>query len=91
MKFEVKSILEMYPEVSLRGAAAISVRYSGKKAIVQQIIEKAEFGHRTVASFETLMHNFYKLQQGRNDKAKGHEKTRGGFRCSTWRLSWQNQ
>ena len=33
-----------------------------------------ELAHRTASSFDRLIHNFYKLQPGRNEKVQGFMK-----------------
>ena len=38
------------------------------QALVSEIINKLELVYGTVASFDILIQNFYKLQQGRTEK-----------------------
>ena len=53
---------------SLCGAAADLVQYLGLQTLLSEIINKLELVYGTVASFDILMQNFYKLQQGRTEK-----------------------
>ena len=53
---------------SLHETAADLVRYLDPQALVLEIINKLELVYGTTASFDMLMHNFYKLQQGRAEK-----------------------
>ena len=55
---------------SLRGTAADLVRYLGMTARVLELIEKLELTYGTVASFGTLMQNFYHLQQNKEKRCK---------------------
>ena len=52
---------------SLKGAAADMAQYMGPTAGVSNILEKLLVIFGTVASFDVLMQNFYKIMQG-NDK-----------------------
>ena len=72
---EVQCIKDHYPESvvresimqSLKGAAADMARYMGPTAGVSDILEKLSVIFGTVASFDVLMQNFYKISQG-NEK-----------------------
>ena len=44
------------------------VQYLGPQAPVSEILNKLELIHGTVASFDILMQNFYKLTQGKTEK-----------------------
>ena len=52
---------------SLKGAVADMVHYMGSTASVSDILEKLSVIFGTVASFDVLMQNFYKISQG-NEK-----------------------
>ena len=52
---------------SLKGAAADMACYMGPTAGVSDILEKLSVIFGTVASFDVLMQNFYKISQG-NEK-----------------------
>ena len=72
---EVQCIKDHYLELvvresimhSLKGAAADMARYMGPTAGVSKILEKLSVIFGTVASFDILMQNFYKISQG-NEK-----------------------
>ena len=72
---EVQCVKDHYPESvvhesimqSLKGAAADMARYMGPTASVSNILEKLSVIFGTVASFDVLMQNFYKILQG-NEK-----------------------
>ena len=53
---------------SLKGAAADMAQYMGPTAGVSDILEILLVIFGTVASFDVLMHNFYKITQGNNKK-----------------------
>ena len=53
---------------SLKGAAADMAHYMGPTAGVSEILEKLLVIFGTVASFNVLMQNFYKITQGGNKK-----------------------
>ena len=73
---EVQCVKDHYPESvvwesimrSLKGAAADMARYMGPTASVSDIIQKLMAIFRTVASFNILMQNFYKVTQGNHEK-----------------------
>ena len=73
---KVKSVLENHMGTNLRegiiccllGAMADLVQYLGPHAPVSEIITKLELKYGTVASFDILMQNLYKLQQGKIEK-----------------------
>ena len=73
---EVQCIKDHYPELvvresimrSLKGAAADMAHYMGPTAGVSKILEKLSVIFNTVASFNVLMQNFYKITQGGNKK-----------------------
>ena len=63
---------------SLKGAAADMAQYMGPTASVSNILEKLLVISRTVASFDVLMQNFYKITQGSSKKVPSCcNKTRG--------------
>ena len=70
---EVQCIKDHYPEVvvqesimrSLKGAVADMACYMGSTAGVSKILEKLSIIFGTVASFDALMQNFYKISQGK--------------------------
>ena len=77
--FKVKGVMQSHTEVTLREgmvwslhrlcrAAAELVWYLGLQALVSEIINKLELLYGTMASFDILMQNFYKLQQGKAEK-----------------------
>ena len=53
---------------SLKGAVADMARYMGPTASVSDILDKLSVIFGTVASFDVLMQNFYKITQGNNEK-----------------------
>ena len=53
---------------SLWGATADLVQYLGLHAPVSDIINKLELIYGTIASFNILVQNFYKLNQGKMEK-----------------------
>ena len=53
---------------SLKGAVADMAHYMGPTASVSEILEKLSVIFVTVASFNMLMQNFYKVMQGGNRK-----------------------
>ena len=53
---------------SLKGAAAEMAWYVGPTASVFDILDKLTVIFRTVALFDVLMQNFYKITQGNNEK-----------------------
>ena len=69
---EVQCIKDHYPESvvresimwSLKGATADMAHYMGPTAGVSEILEKLSIIFGTVASFDVLMQNFYKISQG---------------------------
>ena len=73
---EVQCIKDHYPESvvwesimrSLQGAAADMAWYMGPTASVSDILEKRLVIFGTIASFDMLMQNFYKITQGSNEK-----------------------
>ena len=72
---KVQCIKDHYPESvvresimqSLKGAAADMACYMGPTAGVSKILEKLSVIFGTIASFDVLMQNFYKISQG-NEK-----------------------
>ena len=72
----MQCIKDHYPESvvrenimrSLKGAAADMACYMGPTASVSEILEKLSVIFGTVASFDVLMQNFYKILQGDNEK-----------------------
>ena len=73
---EVLCIKDHYPELvvwesimkSLKGAVADMAWYMGPTAGVSDILEKLSVIFRTIASFDMLMQNFYKIIQGNSEK-----------------------
>ena len=73
---KVQCIKDHYPESvvqegimrSLKGAVADMAWYMGPTASVSNILEKLSVIFGTVASFDVLMQNFYKITQGNNEK-----------------------
>ena len=73
---EVQYVKDHYPESvvwesivrSLKGAAADMAQYMGPTASVSNILQKLIVIFRTVASFNVLMQNFYKVTQGNHEK-----------------------
>ena len=73
---EVQCIKDHYPESvvrksimrSFKGAAVDMTHYMGPTAGVSKILEKLSVIFGTVASFDVLMQNFYKIMQGGNEK-----------------------
>ena len=53
---------------SFKGAAADMAWYMGPTASVREILQKLMVIFRTVASFDVLMQNFYKVTQGNHEK-----------------------
>ena len=73
---KVKSVMQSRTEVTLLSgmvqflckAVANLFWYLGLHALVAEIIKKLELVHGTVASFDILMQNVYKLQQDKAEK-----------------------
>ena len=65
-------MMQSHTEATLRegmvwsscGTMADLVQYLGLQALVSEIISKLELVYGTVTSFDILMQNLYKLQQG---------------------------
>ena len=84
---EVQCIKDHYPESvvresimrSLKGAAADMAHYMGPTASVSKILEKLSVIFGTVASFDMLMQNFYKISQGVAKSAFIHNQVGGQF------------
>ena len=53
---------------SLKGAAADMARYMGSTATVSDILQKLMVFFGTVALFDVLMQNIYKVTQGNHEK-----------------------
>ena len=74
--FEVKNVMKSHTVATLReglvwslyGVAADLVSYLGSQAPVSEIIDKLELVCSTMASFDILMQNVYKLLQGKTKK-----------------------
>ena len=71
--FEVRSVIQNHAVVAIVGgnsmvftcrATADLVQYLDPQALVAEIINKLELVYGTVASFDILMQNLYKLHQG---------------------------
>ena len=75
-KHKVQYIKDHYPELvvwesimrSLKGAVADMAQYMGLTASVSDILEKLSVIFGTMASFDVLMQNFYKITQRNNKK-----------------------
>ena len=73
---KVQCIKDHYPESmvwesimrSLKGAVADMAWYMGPTAGASKILEKLSVIFRTVASFDVLMQNFYKITQGGSEE-----------------------
>ena len=73
---KVQCVKDHYPELvvwesivqSLKGAVADMAQYMGPTASVTEILQKLMVIFGTVASFNVLMQNFYKVTQGNYDK-----------------------
>ena len=73
---EVQCIKDHYPELvvwesimrSLKRAVANMAQYMGPTTSVSDILEKLLVIFGTMASFDVLMQNFYKITQGNNEK-----------------------
>ena len=74
--YEVQCVKDHYPELvvqesivhSLKGAAADMARNMGPTASVAHILQKLTIVFGTVASFDVLMQNFYKVTQSNHEK-----------------------
>ena len=64
----LESLVEESIMRSLKGAMADMAWYMGPTASVSDILEKLLVIFGTVASFDVLMQNFYKIMQGHNKK-----------------------
>ena len=75
---------------SLKGAAADMAWYMGPIASVSDILDKLTVIFGTVASFDVLMQNFYKITQGNNEKVPSFAMRLEGtlnqirLRCPRW-------
>ena len=73
---KAQCIKDHYPELvvresivqSLKGAAADMAHYMGPTASVSEILQKLTVIFGTVASFDVLMQNFYRVTQGNHEK-----------------------
>ena len=73
---EIQCVKDHYPEPvvrksimqSLKGAATDMARYMGPTGSVAHILQKFTVIFGTVASFNVLMQNFYKVTQSSHDK-----------------------
>ena len=73
---EVQCVKDHYPESlvwesivrSLKGAVAVMAWYMGPITSVAHILQKLTIIFGTVASFDVLMQNFYKVTQGNHEK-----------------------
>ena len=64
----LESVVQENIVQSLKGAVADMAQYMGPTASVREILQKLTVIFRTVASFDVLMQNFYKVTQGNNEK-----------------------
>ena len=75
---------------SLKGAVADRAHYMGPTASVSEILEKLSVIFGTVALFDVLMQNFYKITQGGNEKVPSFATRLEGtlnqirIRCPGW-------
>ena len=75
---------------SLKGAVADMAQYMGPTAGVSNILDKLSVIFGTVALFDVLMQNFYKITQGNNEKVPSFTKRLEGtlnqirLRCPRW-------
>ena len=75
---------------SLKGAVADMAQYTGPTASVSDILAKLTVIFRTVASFDVLMQNIYKITQGNNEKVPSFTMRLEGtlnqirLRCPGW-------
>ena len=84
---EVQCIKDHYPESvvresimrSLKGAVSDMACYMGPTAGVSKILEKLSVILGTVASFDVLMQNFYKITEGGNKKVPSFATIGGHF------------
>ena len=73
---EVQCVKDHYLELvvwesivrSFKGAVAGMARYMGPTASVSNILQKLTVIFGTVASFDVIMQNFYKVMQGNHEK-----------------------
>ena len=66
---------------SLKGATVDMAQYMGPTASVSKILQKLTVIFGTVASFNVLMQNFYKVTQGNHEKVPSfHHKAGGNFK-----------
>ena len=63
---------------SLKGAVVDMARYMGPSASVAHILQKIMVIFSTVASFDVLMQNLYKVTQGNNEKVPSFAMRLGG-------------
>ena len=74
--FEVKIVMQSHTEATLREgiawslckAVAYLVWYLGPQVPVSEILNKLALVYGTMASFNILMQNVYKLQQGKTEE-----------------------
>ena len=94
--FEVKSVIQSHTEAtlwegmegSLCRAAANLVWYLGLQALVLEIINKLELVYGTMAFFDILMQNFYKLSKGKAEKVMLYVTwLEGGTKCNAAGIS----
>ena len=68
MQSHTEAILREGIVDSLWGATADLIQYLGPHAPVSHVLDKVELMFDTIASFDVLMQNFYKLKQGRMER-----------------------
>ena len=89
---EVQCVKDHYPESvvwesmvqSLKGAVAGMAWYMGSTASVREILQKLMVIFRMVASFDVLMQNFYKVNQGNNKKVPSFTTRLDGTLNQVW-------
>ena len=75
---------------SLKGAVADMARYMGPTASVSEILEKLSVIFSTVASFDVLMQNFYKISQGNEKVPSFATKSEGHLKPNLNQMPQQN-
>ena len=73
---KIQCVKDHYPESvvqesivwSLKGVAADMAKYMGPTASIRESLQKLMVIFGTVASFDVLMQNFYKVTQGNHEK-----------------------
>ena len=96
---KVHCIKDHYPELvvwesimrSPKVASADMAQYIGPTAGVSNILEKLSFIFGTVASFDVLMQNFYKIMQGNSEKVPSFTtRLKGTLNQIRFKMPWVN-